>query len=345
MTFRILILSVACVVLFNFCGRQGKSSEKSAAPQTITVPVSIIFDTDLGNDIDDVLALQMLLNYHRRGEINLLGISISKANPLTIEYIDGFCNFNSLPDIKLGYVYNGTTQEEGNYLRPTLNATYDGEKVLNPKRSLADSIPVAYRMIRKILSEQPDSSVVLVIVGPETNICRLIESESDEYSMLSGTDLMKKKVKLVSVMGGNYGNELFPEWNIITDLKAAQVLFSQCPVPVIASGFEIGNALPYPNKSIEEDFPDKLKNPLCISYSHWGEMPYDRPTWDLTSVLIVAEPEKEYFRLSPRGKISIDEKGNSIFSPDEEGMHRFLILDDSNKELITTSLVKAVTDR
>ena len=345
MSFRILTLSVACVMLFNFCGRQGKSSEKSAAPQTTAEPVRVIFDTDLGNDIDDVLALQMLLNYHRRGEINLLGISISKANPLAIEYIDGFCNFNSVPDMALGYVYDGATPEEGNYLRPTLDATYAGEKVLHPKRSLADSIPVAYKMIRKILSGQPDSSVVMVVVGPETNLCRLIESEADEYSMLSGTDLMKQKVKLVSVMGGNYGNEPFPEWNIITDLKAAQVLFSQCPVPVIASGFEIGTALPYPNKSIEEDFPDKLKNPLCISYSKWGEMPYDRPTWDLTSVLVVAEPEKEYFRLSPKGKISIDEKGNSIFSPDEEGMHRFLILDDSNKEFITASLVKAVADR
>ena len=345
MTFRTIVLSVACVVLFTFCGRQGKSSEKSAAPQSVTEPVRVIFDTDLGNDIDDVLALQMILNYHRRGEMNLLGISISKANPLAIEYIDGFCNFNSLPDINLGYVYNGATPEEGNYLRPTLDATYAGEKVLNPKRSLADSIPVAFKMIRKILSEQPDSSVVLVVVGPETNICRLIESEADEYSMLSGIDLMKQKVKLVSVMGGNYGSEPFPEWNIITDLKSAQVMFSQCPVPVIASGFEIGIAVPYPNKSIEEDFPDKVKNPLCISYSKWGEMPYDRPTWDLTSVLIVAEPEKEYFRLSPKGKISIDEKGNSIFSPDESGMHRFLILDDANKELITSSLVNAVTNR
>lgn len=163
--------------------------------------------------------------------------------------------------------------------------------------------------------------------------------------MLNGVDLMKLKVRLVSVMGGNYGNESFPEWNITTDLKASQVLFSQCPVPVIASGFEIGNALPYPNRSIEEDFPDKLKNPLCISYSKWGEMPYDRPSWDLTSVLVAAEPEIEYFRLSPKGEISIDDKGNSLFSPDVNGMHRYLILDEQNKEFIMNSLVKAVTNR
>ncbi len=345
MTFRIVVLSVTSIVLFSFCGRQGRSPQKSVAIQTIAEPVRVIFDTDLGNDIDDVLALQMLLNYHRRGEINLLGISISKANPLAIKYIDGFCNYNSVPDMDLGYVYDGTTPEEGNYLRPTLDATYAGEKVLHPQRSLDDSLPAAYKMIRKLLSGQPDSSVVLVVVGPETNICRLIESEADEYSMLSGKELMKQKVKLVSVMGGNYSKEPFPEWNILTDIKSSQVLFSQCPVPVIASGFEIGIALPYPNKSIEEDFPDKLKNPLCISYSNWGKMPYDRPSWDLTSVLVVAEPEKGYFRLSPKGKINIDEKGNSVFSPDEDGLHRFLILDDSKKESITISFVNAVISR
>ena len=38
-------------------------------------PVRIIFDTDLGNDIDDVLALQMLLNYEKEGRAELLGIT------------------------------------------------------------------------------------------------------------------------------------------------------------------------------------------------------------------------------------------------------------------------------
>jgi inosine-uridine nucleoside N-ribohydrolase len=342
---RIITFSISCIVFFCCCGRQGKSPETAFSKEVTKEPVRVIFDTDLGNDIDDVLALQMLLNYHRKGVVDLLGISISKANPLTIEYIDGFCNYNAVPGMNLGYVYDGPTPEAGNYLRETLDAEYAGQRVLDPEQTIRDSIPVAWRMIRKILSGQPDSSVVLIVVGPETNIRRLIESEADEYSTLNGTELIRQKVRLISVMGGHYGKQPFPEWNIVTDIEASQVLFSRCPVPVIASGFEIGSALPYPNKSIEEDFPDRNKNPLCISYSKWGVMPYDRPTWDLTSVLVAAEPEKEYFRFSPMGKITIDEKGNSTFSPDEGGMHRFLILDDTKKEIIMTSLVKAVTDR
>ena len=47
-------------------------------------------------------------------------------------------------------------------------------------------------------------------------------------------------------MGGVY-NDTFPEWNIKTNIEASQIFFSKCPVRVIASGWEIGNALPFPH--------------------------------------------------------------------------------------------------
>ena len=50
--------------------------------------ISIIYDTDMGNDIDDALALAMLYNYVDAGRVELLGITISKANEFTIPYID-----------------------------------------------------------------------------------------------------------------------------------------------------------------------------------------------------------------------------------------------------------------
>ena len=34
--------------------------------------IPVIFDTDAGNDIDDVLAMQMLFNYEKAGKIDLL---------------------------------------------------------------------------------------------------------------------------------------------------------------------------------------------------------------------------------------------------------------------------------
>ena len=94
-------------------------------------PVRIIFDTDLGNDIDDVLALQMLLNYEKEGRAELLGITLCKANPATIAFTDGYCRFDGRGDIPLGYAYDGVTPEDGTYLLPTLEASFGGEPLLD----------------------------------------------------------------------------------------------------------------------------------------------------------------------------------------------------------------------
>jgi inosine-uridine nucleoside N-ribohydrolase len=196
-----------------------------------------------------------------------------------------------------------------------------------------------------MLASQPDQSVVIVVVGQETNISRLLKSNADEYSNLNGGDLVRKKVKCISIMGGHFGSNAFPEWNIKTDLESAQLVFSLCPVPVIASGYEIGDALLYPHTSIQNDFSDPGKNPLCVSYCNWGHMPYNRQTWDLTSVFVAVEPGEEYFSYSPYGTITIDSEGNSVFTQNEKGKHRYLILDSSNAENVVNKLVRVVTGK
>ena len=85
------------------CLLAGGCSQPAEAPE----PIPVIFDTDPGNDIDDVLALQMLLNYHKEGRIDLRGIGIGKMYPRAIEYVDAYCRHNGLNDIPLGYVYDG----------------------------------------------------------------------------------------------------------------------------------------------------------------------------------------------------------------------------------------------
>lgn len=316
-------------------------------PKETEIPVPVIFDTDVGNDIDDVLALQMLFNYEKAGKIDLLGITISKSNPYSIEYIDGYCRFNGKSDIPLGYAYNGATPEDGGYLRQTLDTVIEGKKILHPERSIKNNLPEGYRLLRQLLATQKDSSVVLIAVGPETNLQRLLLSEADEYSELDGKSMVAQKVKFLSVMGGLYGNEFdFPEWNLIQDLNAAQTVFKEWPTPIIASGWELGNKLLYPHQSILNDFPESYKHPLCVSYKIYDKMPYDRQTWDLTSVLYAIEPEAEHFGLSHKGRIVIDSTGHSRFTPVENGKHQYLTIHEE-KGIQTTldAIVRQVTGK
>lgn len=308
-----------------------------------TEPVSVILDTDVGNDIDDVMAINMLLNYQKKNIVNILGITISKSNPYVIEYVDGFCRYNNCPDIPIGYAYNGVNNNDGTYVRQTLDTLINGGHVLNPEQFFKDGLPEAHILQRKLLADQADNSVIFIVVGPETNIARLLNTPPDEISPLSGIDLVAKKVKLLSIMGGLYTDKFdFPEWNIVNDLDPAKTLFEKWPTPIVASGWEVGNDLKYPHQSILNDFPNSETNPLCVSYKFYQPMPYDRPTWDLTSVLYAIEPDSNYFKLSPRGTIKIDSIGKSTLEPSENGKHRFLIIDADNHDRTLEALVNRV---
>ena len=69
-----------------------------------------------------------------------------------------------------------------------------------------------------------------------------------------------------------------------------------------------------------------------MAYCNYDKMPYDRPTWDLTSVLYAVKPNAKYFNISPKGWIKVDEIGKTSFKVDTKGKHR--VLSVSNPEQI-----------
>src|SRR5579863_9543814 len=60
----------------------------------------VIFDTDMGNDVDDALALAMLHTLTDRGECELIGVTLTNANPdafIYIKMVNGFYGRENLP--------------------------------------------------------------------------------------------------------------------------------------------------------------------------------------------------------------------------------------------------------
>ena len=70
----LLLIALCCVC--------GAVTAQNAKPQ------AVIFETDMGNDIDDAMALDLLFKNMDQGNINLLGVSVHKNNPYSAEYID-----------------------------------------------------------------------------------------------------------------------------------------------------------------------------------------------------------------------------------------------------------------
>jgi uncharacterized Ntn-hydrolase superfamily protein/inosine-uridine nucleoside N-ribohydrolase len=287
--------------------------------------VRLCFDTDMGNDIDDALALGVIHALESRGECELLSVTLSKDNEFAAPYVDLVNTFYGRDQIPIGVVRDGKTPEDGKYTRPPVEAR-DGDRPRYPHRlKSGKDAPEAVDLLRQVLARQPDASVVLVVVGFSTNLARLLDSPADRHSPLTGRALVEKKVRLVSMMAGMFSEtNRKKEYNVVIDLDAAKKVFAGCPVPIVASGFEIGLAIKFPAASIQNDFRYVPHHPLREAYALYQKMPYDRETWDLTSVLYVVRPDHGYFGLSAPGTISVDDREITQFSPEATGRHRYL---------------------
>ena len=313
---------VAVLLLLGSVGRPGMAEQPG--------PVAVIFDTDIGNDVDDVLALGLLHTLESRGECRLLAVTITKDEPLAAAFTDAVNTFYGRPDIPIGMVRGGVTPGPGTFLG--LATVRDGDALRyahdlsGPRAAAADAV----RLLRETLAGEPDGSVVVVQVGFSTNLARLLDTPGDDVSPLGGRALVAAKVRLLSIMGGAFeliNGKRHAEYNIERDVAAARTVAAHWPTPIVWSGYEIGLAMPYPPESIRQDYRWAVHHPLAESYELYSPPPHARPTWDLTSVLAVVRPDRGYFGLSEPGHVVVEDDGRVRFEPDPAGPHRHLVAD------------------
>lgn len=335
-----IIMIMACAALMlGAC--TGKQSADTA--ETQKAPMKIIFETDMGNDVDDALAYDMLMKYMEEGDIELLGISSNKPSESSVQFLDLLNNWYGYPDIPVGHVMNGATCDDAvDYAAAVVNMK---DSVGNPLflRNPSPKVIPSVQLYRELLAAQPDSSVTIVSVGFSTNLAQLLESPADSVSPLSGRDLVAAKVKRLVTMGGNMENKDFHEYNIVKDIPAAKVVFEQWPSEIVTSPWELGNFVLYPSTSIENDFAWATPaHPVVEAYKAYLPMPYDRPTWDLTSVLYAVEGPGNYFTVSEPGTFEVTEEGGTVFIPDAAGNRYYLKSDSTQMANIVSRFVELI---
>ena len=291
-------------------------------------PVSLIFDTDMGNDVDDAMALSMIHALEDRGECRLLAVTVTKDNPYAGRFVDLHNTFYGRGDTPIGTVRNGVTPADGKYIRQVTTAEDNGQLRYPHDLLDASQAPDAVGLLREVLAGEPDHSVVVVQVGFSTNLARLLDSSGDDHSPLDGKALVKKKVSLLSIMAGAFSEPMRDqrrmEYNIIKDVESARKLFKEWPTPIVASGWEIGFAIKHPARSMQDDYGYVKHHPLREAYGYYRGLENDQPTFDLTSVLYAVRPQRNYFTLSDPGRIVVEEDGFSAFQAAPDGPHRFM---------------------
>ena len=182
-------------------------------------PIPIIFDTDIGDDIDDALALGLAL---QSPELDVR---------LVTTVIDDTETRSRLAWKELG-LYGR---------RDVPLATGAPEPLLDPRRftrarqfevlDAADVLPQAARRraaeaIVETLMAAPEK-ITLVPVGPLTNIALALKTEPR----------IRDKIERIVLMGGAF-TLLRPEYNIVRDRAAAEIVFAS-GVPITAVGLDV----------------------------------------------------------------------------------------------------------
>lgn len=310
------------------------SAGESAGP---AAPIGLIFDTDIGNDVDDVLAMGVIHALETRGECKLLAVTITKDHELAAPFVDAVNTFYGRPDIPIGVCRSGVTNDQGKFLG--LASKQDAGKPRYP-HDLASGkqAPGAVEVLRKVLAAAADQSVVIAQVGFSTNLAGLLESKGDAISPLAGPELVKAKVRFISIMAGEFTKPDYKEYNVEKDIPSAKKLAAGWPTPIVWSGFEIGIAVATPAVSILRDYRYVAHHPLAESYVLYEPPPHNRPAWDLTSVLYAVRPDRGYFDLSANGTVTVADSSVTTFTAGA-GQHRHLRLSEAQKVKVTEALM------
>ena len=202
-------------------------------------PVRIIFETDMGNDVDDVLALDMLYKYQDAGKIRLLLISNNKGNAYSapfIQLMNDFYGWSGIPVASSPAELLPQQKEK----QPSYVEVVAASGIFPVSSAETfDSV----EKYRQILAAQPDRSVVIVSVGFLSNLKRLLDSAPDRYSELPGRELVARKVRLLTMMGGNFDGQRRREFNIRIDIPAARAVFDRWPTDILVSPWEVGGQI------------------------------------------------------------------------------------------------------
>ena len=306
-------------------------------------PVKLIFDTDIGNDVDDTLAIAVIHALQNRNECELLAVTITKDNPYAAPMVDILNTFYGRPDIPIGIVKNGVTKENGKYNMQVYN-TVDGQgnRVFKTKITpeMYAELPDAVTVLRKTLAAQPNGSVVMVQVGFSTNFARLLDTPGDDISPLNGTELVQKKVKLLSTMAGAFVERLkdHREYNIACDVPSAQKMFAKWPTPIVFSGFEIGETIEHPAQSMQNEYNYVDYHPVKIAYHFYRGLDKGQPTFDLTSVLYAVRPDRGYFAISEPCDVSFSNDARTIFKPNPNAKNRYMSVSPEQIAMVREAL-------
>lgn len=183
-------------------------------------PIPILFDTDIGGDIDDALALALALQSPELEVRGITTVSDDTAQRTRLAWKEmGLFHRQDIPlatGARDGLFRPGDMRPLGQYKALT-------EADVAPRAALERR---AAELLVDTLLRSPEK-ITLVPVGPLTNIALALKLEP----------AIRSKIERIVLMGGAF-DLLRAEYNIVRDAAAAEIVF-QSGVPITAVGLDV----------------------------------------------------------------------------------------------------------
>lgn len=254
-------------------------------------PVSIIFDTDMNGDCDDVGAAALLGSFASHGEAKILAGGIDNPDPdqssgATLHAIWKFYGF---PDVPIGNLHGTGNPNHSMYTKKIRDQ-------FAPDYPTNDKLPDAVDVYRQALAAAPDGSVTIVNVGPMPNIWALYDSKPDAASPLAGPDLIKQKVRKMVVMANT--------------MKGDGPSIMKWPTPILWT-IEVGSFIGCgPGMQSQPD-----TDPAKLAYKYNGDDAHNclkdgRQAWDPSAAWIAVRGPGDLFDVTWGGYWLVDENGS-----------------------------------
>jgi hypothetical protein len=233
----------------------------------------VLFDSSMGNTIDDALALALLYGLQGKNESRVAAVTTSKPCVASAAFCDLLVRFYTgdpgpfgVPPA-IGMATAGKDTKE----TPLLAAPLAKPNYVRGVRKLNDTADPA-AVIRNALTAQFDQNAIVVMTGAATNLAAFL-------ALPDARELIRQKVRLLCTT---------------TEPPAGW------PGAVVVAPKELGDALPFPAAALDKEFAWAPQHPVADAWRAADPALHDAPSTALAAALYAVRPDHGYFKLANR---------------------------------------------
>jgi hypothetical protein len=305
-----------------------------AETSTDHAPAKIIFDTEMSSDCDSAAALAVLNHLADLHEAEILACVADAVEPdhAIAATMSAINTYYGRPQIPIG-TYQSIVVRPGKS-HYTAHIRDEFSHGMPPD----EQAPHALDVYRTALASAPDGSVTIVSLGFLVNLHDLLDSKPDSASPLAGAELVRKKVKLLVVVGGYFPHDpiadrKIPEYNFggANPLGAldTQFVVEHWPTAVLFSGAELAQGI-CTGQTLDATPP---ANPVRRIFELNGLLKDGRSSWCQTAVLAAVRDPDLYWEVKRDGYCAVSSNGQSAWTSEPHRGHSYLATKVSQPEM------------